>query len=1646
MKNIILALTSLVCGEYGSKKSISLLWTAVLLWTLGAGSAMAIDISDSPMESLVQAAAPNIMFILDDSGSMDWEFMTTDTDGKFGGNTEYLYNSGDNAYGSSDSNGTILSGDNRKKWKSQWYLHNRLYYNPQVNYEPWPGQGMGNVSTSTPPSNPVNATPTFNLDDSFTSITATQDDTIYVDNTTNFGNPYAANGNFFTFGGWESSYHTPRWGGSSLASDVSSTATGSAVIGSVNAAFWTPKLTESGEYGVWVWYTCNSGANRDQNAVYTVYHKDGENSFTIDQSDGTAGDWVFLGNFNFDAQDATWPHPTEVIVDNRDTGSFTITGSWGESGLTPEWAGSSYYTSSSGAKATWTPDVPEDGEYNVYTWYNCYGGRDENAMFTIEYNGGTDVLYVNEKDTAGNPCGGWVYLGTYDFLAGTGSSISVERHDGSTEGSTVADAVRLIKNETIDHPQHVRLLRGADDSNYPTSADAVMFVPPSGMYADVNVKNSHYYMLDDTDNDGEYDTGEDVYLVNFDGGVRKVYNINIEGDSIGSQASVVSELPDRIRPAVYTESGDFVRWVTAEEDLQNFANWFSYYRRRELTAKAAISRIINSLEGVSVGYYTINSSSHRQPVLPIKLDTSATIIVDNLDSGFTTAGGWSESGSGFEYKDSSVYGDDSGDKATWTPNIVNAGSYRVSAWWNCYSNRDQNAKYTIDTDGDGTPEGTHYMNQRDEEGNTCGEWVELGEYTFTAGTTGSVSVERWSGSNGSSTSADAVMFEDLSGTTVNVDDTNTLLTGLYSINSSGNTPLRMGFKNVGRYFHADDGEDGNLGTSPYETEANGGACQHSFCILMTDGYYNGSSPSVGNEDSGMEAPYGDSYSDTLADVAMKYYDTDLSTSLSDLVPTNSCDKKETQHMVTYSVSFGVTGTLTPYDGNGDGEEDDYCFLNDSTPTPNWPNPSNGDSEKIDDLWHAAVNGHGQFFSAGNPEELVESLEALFENIASRSASGASVSVNGEELGSDTTLYQAIYSSDTWTGDIYAYPMDPDSGEILKDESDIKWQASGKSGDTNGLQALDWNTGRKIITYNETTDAGIPFRYSSLSDTQKTALDATWSTDSTNAENLVDYLRGKEVSGFRARVRKLGDIVHSAPLLKGDTIYVGANDGMLHAFDKDTGRERFAYIPNLVFDNLALLAETAYTHRFYVDNTASTQNHGKLSDSLKEIMVCGLGKGGKGYFALNITTADTVDAATAETTIAANLPLWEFPDSATSSTHVADIGYSFSQAFVVKTNYEVGGNPKWVVIFGNGYNSTNGYAKLFILDAVSGEVLTVLDTEVGSGNGLSTPAVIDVNNDFRADYVYAGDLKGNLWKFDITSSDYTDWDVAYIDSTVPQPLFQATGQPITARPDVMRHPTEHGYMVIFGTGQYFHNNDRSDLSQQSVYGIWDYGDDADDSEYLGTVNHTTGVLSYPDEIMLRKQTVIDTRTIDGDFYRTLSDNEVQWRQKDTNGLEIELPADGDGGGQEPNPVVHAGWFFDFPNTGDYEGERVIKDISIRDGMAFVLSFIPNNSPCSGGGNSFFYIINPETGGRFDTATMDINGDGKVDDEDLIEIEVDGEIIKVSPTGKLNIGMLHAPKFIKINEDVDKVVMSDSSGDIPIVDIAGESLGIYYWIER
>ena len=254
---------------------------------------------------------------------------------------------------------------------------------------------------------------------------------------------------------------------------------------------------------------------------------------------------------------------------------------------------------------------------------------------------------------------------------------------------------------------------------------------------------------------------------------------------------------------------------------------------------------------------------------------------------------------------------------------------------------------------------------------------------------------------------------------------------------------------------------------------------------------------------------------------------------------------------------------------------------------------------------------------------------------------------------------------------------------------------------------------------------------------------------------------------------------------------------------------------------------------------------------------GLGKGGKGYYCLDVTNALTM---TSESELAGKVQ-WEYPDSSTPSTETDDMGYSFSEAYIVQSKDTA--HP-WVVIFGNGYASADEHAVLFVLDAFTGVKIAQIDTGVGSCNGLSTPTPVDVDLDNKVDYVYAGDLNGNLWKFDFTGTSAADWKVAYGAGGTPKPLFQArdaggAAQPITTKPDVMYHCQSDmpGYMVIFGTGKYLADSDLANTQTQTIYGLWDYGDDADDSEYLGAFNRgsTPQLSNQPATVTLLQQTEI-----------------------------------------------------------------------------------------------------------------------------------------------------------------------------------------------
>lgn len=951
-----------------------------------------------------------------------------------------------------------------------------------------------------------------------------------------------------------------------------------------------------------------------------------------------------------------------------------------------------------------------------------------------------------------------------------------------------------------------------------------------------------------------------------------------------------------------------------------------------------------------------------------------------------------------------------------------------------------------------------------------------------------------------------------------LDETSLLLASLYAYESTGShTPLREGLNDVGRYYERNaldlvgyEGTTVSGDRPPFFTETGGGACQKCFAIVVAAGYYTyprGSGtivPATDREIGNADGPDNqtefdrtalqDNLSNTLADVAMYYYENDLqpetpdwaNPGLPDGVPSHGFDQAAHQHMVTYGVTFSVAlPSISPGDYSIDSIYSDNEY---SVP---WPEAIPAASpQTITDLWHATLNSRGQFLATHNPQRLSETLlEATATAPQQLSGSAAAVSFNTAHLRvdnqNDTYLFQTSFSnandSKAWIGDVKAYRFEPRIGRFGTGRQPV-WSAAEK------LRGIAWYD-RKIVTYDPEAKAGREFIYDNLTAAQKQALGwdgKSGSPAEADARNRVAYLKGNNIDGFRPRSSMLGDIVHSEPVHENDVIYVGANDGMLHAFNNRVfgsnpaaapaqGEELFAYIPNLVYENLAALTRTGYQHKYFVDlSPAVAEGMGLLegkspseADRLQTILVGGLGKGGRGYFALDISDPFAMDTAAK----VAQKVLWEYSD--------ADMGYSYSQPVVVRS---YAADHPWVVMFGNGYGSANGKAVFFIIDPAKkpgdiGFVVKRIDLtgSPADPNGLSSPTAVDVNFDHVVDYVYAGDLHGNLWKIDLTANNASGWEVAYNSGSGAKPLFKAKGpagqdfpegspQPITTKPEVTFHPSEHGYLVLFGTGKFLGPGDFSDVTVQTVYGIWDYGDDSDDSEYLGAVERdgdgaVSGLTNVTSKATLLEQEITD-------FEYTLPNFEtVNVRMLSRNTLLWQTQSDSDAN-ENPNPSAsednHVGWYVDLAAR-----ERVVTEIALRDNKLLVIGFVPDPYRCEpGAGNSWFMEIDAFSGGNPSTVQFDTTGGGTLNDNDLVKLNSTDD--PVPPAGIGFQGKLEKASVLRIDSRIDLALptednggldqpgaggsacgeqkyLSSSSGEIRTICEKSVNLGMVYWQE-
>lgn len=825
------------------------------------------------------------------------------------------------------------------------------------------------------------------------------------------------------------------------------------------------------------------------------------------------------------------------------------------------------------------------------------------------------------------------------------------------------------------------------------------------------------------------------------------------------------------------------------------------------------------------------------------------------------------------------------------------------------------------------------------------------------------------------------------------------------------TPLREALSEAGKYFQRDD-DKGPWSETPGEDGGEELECRRNYTVLMTDGYWTEKSLSGApfNNNDGKDnpkhtasngasyvykavSPFKDERSGTLADVAMYYWKNDLRSDLPNVVPVNKKNPAFWQHMTTFGVGLGVSGTIDP----------DAAFAALTTGTAiNWPSPTSDDLHKIDDLLHAAVNSRGQFFSANNPDEFAQGLSDSLQTIANESKSSASaVAANSTRLDSGTLVYQASFNSLEWTGRIVAYKVQSD-GSL----GDIKWDSDKSAMPTVASRNLFAATGDRntvvtdAINFNTAT-------WADLSAQQRATLKNGGTDD--DGRRIVRWVRGEQLAGLRRRTSILGDIVNSDPAFIGNRddygfhtlsgsegstyrdflrtkkswdsiIVVGANDGMLHGFDAETGKEVFGFIPVSSFSGLVQLADPNYEHRYLVDGSPRASD-AYIDSAWKTIVVGANGAGGRSVFALDVSSPDTINK---------NSFMWEF---ATAADAEHKLGVAMSEPTIIRVK---AGN-RWVVVFGNGYESGDTL-KLFVVDLATGSLIKAIDTEVsGVGNGLGSVVPVDVDDDRISDFIYAGDLKGNLWKFDLTASSESDWKVAYTSASKPAPLFVAKDgsgvrQPITMRPTVGRHPAG-GYFVYFGTGKYFEIVDGvvgASPQLQDFYGIRDNG----------------AVVSRGDLL------------VQNIFFENTGTN----RDGSTTDVPVRLVS------SNSSDTPQYGWRLPLqPPDDSLEGERAVSRPLLRNGRIIFTSLIPTNNTCGFGGRSWLMELDANTGGRYAEPVLDTNNDGLINEMDAV-LYVDGEYYPIS--GRSSDEIIKTPGVIS-KGDLEYKYTSGSSGTVGVI---------------
>ncbi len=778
---------------------------------------------------------------------------------------------------------------------------------------------------------------------------------------------------------------------------------------------------------------------------------------------------------------------------------------------------------------------------------------------------------------------------------------------------------------------------------------------------------------------------------------------------------------------------------------------------------------------------------------------------------------------------------------------------------------------------------------------------------------------------------------------------------LYALYPNTNTPLRNALNEVGRLYKF--GKNDAFPTGKYDPIQ--AACQRNFVILATDGYWNQNhklyiddpkATQLKDQDGDIKkaprpsyAPYNSATDQiSLADIAFYYYNNDLRPDMENIVPSAGGNKDVNdvanhQHMTTFTLGLGVDGTLAYRNDYKTAKTGDYYKILQGG-TKEWPAAVANDPTAIDDLWHAAVNGRGTYFSAKDPTTLQDSLHQALGSIGQSDGSGAAAATsNLMPVEGDNFIYIANYRTQLWDGELSAYAINVQTGEIM---GEPKWQAATQLRSKFASDGSD----KRVIYTSDASNRLVPFTAAGLDKNQLAFFSKTvqqslsqfknWTSkqiDAANETTLVNFLRGNDpldkdgMRLYRERDKLLGDFIHSQPIYvknppfgfldegyaaytqkeRDAIVYAAANDGMLHAFDALTGDERWAYIPPMVLPDLWQLANKDYAdrHRYYLDGQIIVADV-KYGNDWKTILIGAMGKGGRGYYALDITSTKQPPKV-----------LWTY-----TADDNPNMGYSYGAAQVTKIE------GKWVAVLTSGYNNIkengkydgDGQGHVFILDLTDPKMKDhVVDISTGVGDRLNPSglariniaAASNFNTDNTEDRAYGGDLLGNLWRFNLKQH------------TATKLLELSDTRPITAAPDLTRR--EDGTIVVyFGTGRFLGSSDLV-IPEESM-----------PTQIVGAIKDV--VTDAPIQLDSLVEQTMDNGA---DSRSSTSKKAVDW-DKDK------------------------GWYLQLPS----KGERVSIDPQVFNDIFLVPTVVPTASACQPGGYSWLYQFSVGGGKTLDNTPV------------------------------------------------------------------------------